>query len=124
MSVSSALAAAIEAGLTFSSYYYSLEESATCYSEKLALVGGIRDLYLAIDLERGERCLDWQNWPAVEYHGTFNYLITTPPYTMTELIEPVSVSLPVILVHVVGPTTTHLQKLAPTRRELDEFKKL
>ena len=51
---------------SWASYYYSLEESAkSCYSEKLALLGGI---YLAIDLERGERCLDWQNWPAVEYY--------------------------------------------------------
>ena len=76
--------AGIKAGIAFSSYYYGLEESAKSrYREKLALLGGIRDPYLAIDLERGERR---QNWPAVEYPDIFNYLITTPsPYTMQEL---------------------------------------
>ena len=75
------MAAGIEA---FSSYYYSLEESSKSrYNEKLALLG---DPYLAIDMEQGERCLDWQNWLAVEYPDIFNYLIATPsPYTMQEL---------------------------------------
>ena len=79
--------AGIEAGKAFSTYYDGLEESAKSrYKEKLALLCGIRDPYLGIDLDQGESSLDWQNWPAVEYPDIFNYLITTPsPYTMQEL---------------------------------------
>ena len=79
--------AGIEAGTAFSSYYYALEESAKSrYREKLALLGGIEDPYLTKDLDRGEKGLEWQDWPAVEYPDIFNYLIATPsPYTMQEL---------------------------------------
>ena len=68
--------AGIEAGTAFSSYYYALEESAKSrYREKLALLGGIEDPYPTTDLDRGEKSLEWQDWPAEEYPDIFNYLI-------------------------------------------------
>ena len=75
--------------ITSSSYYYSLEESAKFrYKEKLALLGGITDPYITMELrlDQDSESLDWQNWPEVRYLDIFNYLITTPsPYTMQEL---------------------------------------
>ena len=71
--------------VSFSSYYSGLDESAkSLYREKLAMLGGIRDPYLMMDLE--QESLDWQDWPEVVHPDIFNYLMNTPsPYTMQEL---------------------------------------
>ena len=71
--------------VSFSSYYYGLEESGKSrYRDKLAILGGIADPYLSMELDQEN--VDWQDWPEVEYPDIFNYLINTPsPYTMKEL---------------------------------------
>ena len=58
--------------VSFSSYYYGLEESAKSrYRDKLALLGGISDPYLTMELQ--QESVDWQNWPEVVYSDIFNY---------------------------------------------------
>ena len=58
--------------VSFSSYYSGLDESAEShYREKLAMLGGIRDPYLTMDLEQDS--LDWQDWPEVVYPDIFSY---------------------------------------------------
>ena len=71
--------------VTFSSYYYGLEETAKSrYREKLAMLGGIADPYISMDLE--QESLEWQKWPEVTFPDIYSYLINTPsPYTMQEL---------------------------------------
>ena len=71
--------------VTYSDYYYRLEEAAKIrYKEKLAILGGINDLYLT--MENNLDCLEWQDWPEVQYPDIYNYLITTPsPHTKEEM---------------------------------------
>ena len=77
--------AGIEAGTAFSGYYYALEESAKS-RYRVCLVESRTLPYLTMDMDRGQKSLEWQDWPAVEYPDTFSYLIATPsPYTMQEL---------------------------------------
>ena len=59
--------------ISFSSYCFGLDESAKSrYREKMAMLGGIRDSYLTVDLE--QESLDWQDWPEVVYPDILNYL--------------------------------------------------
>ena len=66
--------------VTYSDYYYRLEEAAKKrYKEKLAILGGINDPYLT--MENNLDCLEWQDWPEVQYPDIYNYLITRSPHT-------------------------------------------
>ena len=48
------------------------------------MLGGITDPYLTGDI--GQKGLEWQDWPEVQYPDIFNYMIATPsPYTQQEL---------------------------------------
>ena len=57
------------------------ESAKSCYKDKLALLGGITDPYLTMELQ--QESVDWQNWPEVVYPDILNN--TPSPYTMQEL---------------------------------------
>ena len=70
---------------SYSEYYQHLDSIAQArYRDKLAMLGGITDPYLTADI--GQKGLEWQDWPEVQYPDIFNYMIATPsPYTQQEL---------------------------------------
>lgn len=65
--------------VVYSSYVESLDETAKArYREKLAMLGGVQDLYITINtIKSRDECLDWLNWPNIEYPRIFNYFVTS-----------------------------------------------
>ena len=74
--------------IIFSSYVENLEETAKVrYNEKLAMLGGAQDPYLTINIIKSTgECVEWFNWPNVEYPDIFNYFVTSvSSYTKQQL---------------------------------------
>ena len=74
--------------IIFSSYVENLEETAKVrYNEKLAMLGGAQDPYLTINIIKSTgECVEWFNWPNVEYPDIFNYFVTlVSSYTKQQL---------------------------------------
>ena len=74
--------------IIFSLYVENLEETAKVrYNEKLAMLGGAQDPYLTINIIKSTgECVEWFNWPNVEYPDIFNYFVTSvSSYTKQQL---------------------------------------
>ena len=73
--------------VTYSSYFQTLDVAAKArYNEKLAILGGIQDPYVTVNVIRSEEHIDWLNWPNIEYPDIYNYFVTTPSsYTKQQL---------------------------------------
>ena len=74
----------------YSPYFRSLDEVAKKrYQEKLAMLGhgGMKDPYVAInEVGLSIQCLEWQEWPCVEYPDIYNYFVASPScYTKEQL---------------------------------------